>query len=114
MVRAQLGRGARPAGPPGLFLPRERRPFKLLVEVDLLVQDDVHALGEFFGHQGAGHLPGLLAFPALIPGPDLGEVLNRPDRGMAEGELEVAVAFLVARTVPRRWAEFAAPGTSRQ
>jgi hypothetical protein len=100
MLRTQLGGGARPLGPPCLFLPRKRRAFELLVEVDLLVQDDVHTLREFLGHQRAGHFQGLLPFPALVPGPDLGEVLNRPDRGMAEGELQVAVAILGARAVP--------------
>jgi len=114
ILRAQLGGGARPAGPPCLFLPRERRALELVVEVDLLVQDDVRTLREFLGHERAGHLQGLLPFPALIPGPDLGEVLDRPDRGMTEGELEERFPSLLPERCRVRWAEFAAPGTRRQ
>jgi hypothetical protein len=84
-----------------LVLPRQRRALELVVEVDLLGQDDVHPLREFLGPQRAGHFQGLLPFPALIPGPDLGAVLDRPDRGMAEGEFQVAGAIFVARAVPR-------------
>ena len=55
ILRAQLGGGARPAEPPCLFLPRERRALELVVEVDLLVQDDVPAPRQFFGDERAGH-----------------------------------------------------------
>ncbi len=96
-----------------MFAPRERRPFEVVVEVDPVLEDVVDTLCQLLRHQGAGDSGQLLPFPALVPVPDFGEVLNGPHRGMAEGELEIPIAVL-AGPVPLAPAESAAPGTSRQ
>jgi hypothetical protein len=73
----------------------------------------VDTLGDFLRDQGAGHPQRLPALPPLVPLPDLGEVLDRADRGVTEGELRYRLPSLL-----RRWrcrsAESAAPGTNRQ
>ena len=102
LVRAQGGWGARPTGPPCCFAPRERRPFELLVEVDLLLQDHVNTLRQFLRDQGAGHRQRFLPLPALVPAADLGVVLDRPHRGVTEGQLQVPVPFLAPGAVPER------------
>ena len=70
-----------------------------MIKVDLLLENDVDATREFFLDQctsdGRVLLPGL----PLIEVFDLREILNGPDLGMTEGELQIAVAVFAA-TVP--------------
>ncbi len=83
-----------PTWPLRSFTLRERLALERVVEVDLLLEDDVGATRDFFLNEctsdGRVLLPGL----SLIEAFDLGEILNGPNRGVTECELEVSVAIL--------------------
>ncbi len=65
-----------------------------MVEVDLLLEDDVDSAGDLLLYECACDSRVLLACLLLVEAFDLREVLDGSDGGVAEGELEVAVAVL--------------------
>ena len=67
-----------------------------MIEVDLLLEDDVDATREFFLDECTSDGRVLLPSLSLIEAFDLGEILNGPNRGVTERELEVSVAILAA------------------
>ncbi len=67
-----------------------------MVEVDLLLEDDVGATSDFLLHERTSDGWILLPSLSLIEAFDLGEILNGPNRGVTEGELQITVAIFAA------------------
>ena len=90
----QLDARACLAWPLRLLPPLERLALERVVELDALGQDDVDATREFLLDERPRDGRVLLPSLALIEPLDFGVVLNGPDRGVTEGELEVTIPVL--------------------
>src|SRR5688500_8155805 len=107
--RLQLGGGAGQAWPLRLLRATQRLALERAVEGLLLREHVVDDARELLGDEGARDRRRLPPRERAVEGADLGEVLDRPHRGVTEGELEVAVAVLGA-LVPRATARVAGAG----
>ena len=99
MSPGQLGVRACLTWPLRGFALRERLALERVIEVDLLLEDDVDATRDFLLDERTSDGRVLLSGLSLIEAFDLGEILNGPNRGVTECELEVSVPVFAA-TVP--------------
>jgi len=107
---SQLGGWACPAWPLRVFSMTQDPAFELPVEVLLRGEDVIDDARQLERDQGAGDADRLLAGLGFEEGADLRVVLDGADAGVTERELEVAVARLGARAMPRAASRIVGPG----
>ena len=90
----QLGVGACLAWPLRCFAFRERLALERVIEVDVLLEDDVDGPGDLLLDQSTSNGRVLLTCLPLVELLDLWEVLNRSNRRVAQGELQMSVPVL--------------------
>ena len=91
---SQLDARACPTWPLRLLPPLEWLALERVVELDALLEDDIDAARELLLDESPCDGRVLLPSLALIEPLDFGVVLNGPDRGVTEGELEVTIPVL--------------------
>ena len=94
MLRSQLGGWACQARPLRLFRSAQRFVFKALVERVTGFEDVIDDAGDLESDEGAGDFDVLASGFGFEEGANLGIVLHGADGGVAEGDLEVLIAFL--------------------